>query len=372
MKKVSLITIVDNINFGTYLQAFATAIIIKRLGYNIEIVNYVRPYISPLHTSKEYMANKSMPKMKRIIYAISYPILYPVMVFNLKRFLIHRIPMSKRYNSIEELKKNPPNADIYVTGSDQVWNSNYNNGIDTAYFLGFTDKTKISYAASVGIKSFKASESQIIYDLLSKYKNISVRESFGIKALNNLGIRNVVQVLDPTLLLDRNEWLSIVTPKQSFNKKEKYLLIYSVEKERNQFVLEQAKEIAKKKNLRIYWISPTFKIKYNLQGVDKVYNFATIKTFIQLMYNADFIVASSFHGTAFAINFNKQFLSVSPSNYNTRVMSLLNLCNLEQRYASDSILDADKLEEIDYTTVNSILFKARVESLSYLKNALIS
>jgi len=148
-------------------------------------------------------------------------------------------------------------------------------------------------------------------------------------------------------------------------KENKYLLIYSVESGRNDFVLQQAKEIANKRNLKLYWVCPTYKFKRSL-GVDKVYNFASIKDFIYLFANADFIIASSFHGTAFAINFNKEFLSVSPGKYNTRVCSLLKLCKLENRYISDRIKTNESLTSIDYNSVNSILNVERRNSISYL------
>ncbi|WP_300725198.1 polysaccharide pyruvyl transferase family protein [uncultured Bacteroides sp.] len=368
MKKIAIITIVDNINFGTYLQAFATAYAIKELGCQPEIINYERSYISPKQVAKKYLENKSMG-VKKYGYAFFYRILYPFMVWQVKRFLKKNVLLTRPYKNISQLRTNPPLADIYITGSDQVWNSDYNNGIDESFFLDFVDAPKCAYAASVGINSFNDSNTEYLYSLLSKYKYISVRESFGIDALSQIGIDNVTQVLDPTLLFTKDTWLSITKiPKRKAV--EKYLLIYSVETERNAMVLEQAVNIARFKNLKIYWVCPTCKFKKDLPNVDKIYNFASVETFLSLMVNAEFIVASSFHGTAFAINFNKEFLSVSPGKYNSRVCSLLRLCKLEDRYVSDKIMNIEEMHDINYDNVNSILNLHRKTSINYLRKIL--
>ena len=89
------------------------------------------------------------------------------------------------------------------------------------------------------------------------------------------------------------------------------------------------------------------------------------------MTDADFIIASSFHGTAFAVNFNKQFLTISPGKYNTRVCSLLKLCQLENRYIAEEVVDIGNLDSIDYGSVNCILTKNREDSMNYLRTFLI-
>lgn len=368
--KVSIITIVDNINYGTYLQAVATAKIINKLGCESEVINYVRPYISAKQTAYNYLENKSMSLLKRIMYAFFYFSLYPFMVWQVKRFLFRNANVTKRYKSFDELQNKPPKADVYLTGSDQVWNSVYNQGIDKAYFLGFVNAPKIAYAASVGLKSFSKGISSEIISLLSCYKSISVRESFGVEALNNIGIQDVCQVLDPTFLLEKPQWLLLANERIKVT--EKYLLIYSVEVDRNDFILKEARKISKRMGLKIYWVCPTCKFKSSLKGVDRIFNFASVETFLNLMANADFVLASSFHGTAFAINFNKQFLSISPSAYNTRVLSLLKLCGLESRYVACSLMesDIDNLVSIDYDVVNAILNKERKKSLQFLSSAL--
>ena len=369
MKKVDIITIVDNVNYGTYLQAFATAKIVMILKHKVEIINYIRPYISPIQVAKEYLKNDQMSFLKKWSYAFFYVTLYPYMIWQVKRFLTKRVKMTKKYKSYKDLKKNPPKADIYITGSDQVWNSDYNNGIDKSFFLDFIDGDKYAYAASVGINSFGTNEREDVFLLLAKYRSISVRESFGVDALHEIGLNGVIQVLDPTFLLTKEERISVIK-KRSFKKKEKYLLIYSVESSRNELVLKQAIAVAKTLQLKIYWVCPTYKFRRQLNGVDQVFNFASVEFFLELMADADFIIASSFHGTAFAVNFNKQFLTISPGKYNTRVCSLLKLCKLENRYIAKEVVDIVDLDSIDYSSVNHILAKNREDSMNYLKTFL--
>lgn len=109
----------------------------------------------------------------------------------------------KEYYSFNELAQNPPQADIYVTGSDQVWNSSYNKGIDKSFYLDFAPKQKprISYASSIGMEYIPEHEKQTIIELLSKYQAISVREKKAEQLLNELNLPiKPTTVLDPTLL----------------------------------------------------------------------------------------------------------------------------------------------------------------------------
>lgn len=364
--KVLLITIVDNINFGTYLQAFSTVKKLSEYGCEVRVVDYIRPYLSSCQVAKSYLSNSHMSWPLRIAYCVSYLSLFPLMLWHLKRFLIKNVSLTRRYTSYSDFLRHPETADLYLTGSDQVWNTKHNSGIDDFFFWKGIEGRKASYGASIGLNSFTDEEKPLIKELLSSYESVSVRESFGVSVLENIGIKSC-QVLDPTLLITGDEWLEM-SKKSSFRKTENYLLIYGVEPERSDFVYEQARNIAKENGLKTYLICPSFKFKRRCR-VDRIINFSTVEDFLAIMGNADYIVACSFHGTAFAINFNKQFISISPSHFNTRVNSLLKLLNIEYCYV-DSPRSYNQLPSVDYEKVNQLLDMERSKSNSYIRSIL--
>lgn len=225
--KVSLITILDNTNFGTYLQALALSKTIEKLGLDVEIVDYIRPRMSRIG-SMSWTRNP----WKKLLKWLNYPAIEKLRDADhdfLKRF-VALSPVT--YSNYKQLKNNPPVADIYVTGSDQVWNSIYNQGIDKAFYLDFADKKakRVSYAASIGMEDFPATEVKETMQLLSKYTQITVREQKAKNILARLGFANVEVVLDPTLLLDANDWRKISQlAGKPLDLNEPYLLVYSVE-----------------------------------------------------------------------------------------------------------------------------------------------
>ena len=181
--KVAIITILDNINFGTYLQALATGLVVKSLGHDVEIIRYTRPVMTSKGYSRIIMKErgflswlkhrndiKRIEKLRNMNYA----------------FLESLLPITDEYTSFEALCQNPPKADIYMTGSDQVWNSIYNRGIDRSFYLDFAPQPsrRIAYAASVGMDDFPESEKTTITSLLKKYDKITVREQAARQLLN--------------------------------------------------------------------------------------------------------------------------------------------------------------------------------------------
>ena len=203
--------------------------------------------------------------------------------------------------------------------------------------------------------------------LLEKYQYITVRELSAKKILESLGVVSEV-VLDPTLLLDKVAWAEIAE-RYAFKESEPYLLTYSVEYgKEDSYIKHYAKQIAEKKGLKLYHI--TYGGKPFDNYYDKLFTYATPDQFLNLMLHASFIVVSSFHGTAFSINFNKPFITVSPKKFNSRVMSLLQITGLESRVVTDDSRSIDSFGDIDYFSVNKILDGERKKSLAILNKML--
>ena len=365
MKKVSIITIIDNNNFGTFLQAFALCKKIEQLGAKPELVDYCRP-----HMSWKY-------SIKRIFQTIHNPLRILSRLLSLwqsnkthqkDRKFIHQYLSSHLCESIENIKRTV-SADVYMTGSDQVWNSIHNRGLDKVFYLDYApaSATRVAYAASIGMPQFQEYEKEETKALLEKYNMITLREQSSIELLSNLGLDNskLHAVLDPTLLLDKEEWKRHI--KRPRLHKEKYLLVYSVEtKEQNNVIEEVAEKIAKERHLKIvgvYYGGTYGKMKC----CDYNHHYATPDVFLSLMYDADYVVVSSFHGTAFSVNFNKEFITVMPDRFNSRVLNLLTKVDATDRIVKTADCDLDKIKPLDYGRINEILGRERERSVGFLE-----
>lgn len=358
--KVSIITILDNTNFGTYLQALATGKIIESLGYEAEIVRYTRPSMTGWGQLKYLFLDRGILSVIRNAWKIPRTLKLRDRDF---AFLSKFQFVTNEYVGFESLQKNPPMADVYLVGSDQVWNSFYNKGIDKSFYLDFAPmgKKRVSYASSIGMDSIPDKEESESVALLKKFSGLTVREQAGKELLAQYGIQAEV-VLDPTLLLDAKEWSSIAN-KYPMHPSEKYLLVYSVEHKKQDLLIDYyARMIAKQRNLKIYQVSYSGTAK-KLSCADKFYGQATPDVFLNLMKKASFVVVSSFHGTAFSVNFGKEFLTISANRFNSRVVNLLNITDLNGRLVSDRDFDVSNLREIDYSVVDARICKARRASI---------
>ncbi len=373
--KVGVVTLHKVLNFGSVLQAYCTCAVIRRFGYEPEIINYMQPRYTirkALATiiSEQFRGN-SLWKLPVLIAPAALKVLsYFIQRRQFEHFVKAYLPVGTgAFSSFEKISRYPPQADIYLSGSDQVWNSEYNNGVDRAHFLDFapTGRPRISYASSFGKDTIKANEVDETRNLLKKYAAISVREFTGVQIVLNLGISGVTHVLDPTLLLSREEWareFKIEPPPD-----EAYLLIYSVERSLDNLVYATARKIADSLGLRIIFLSQAAKLG-SMSGCDSQRYFANVDDFIRYFYFASFVVASSFHGIAFSVNFNRQFVSVLPPKYDGRQRSLLNIVGLAERIVEKEV-DLDIVTvPIDYSTVNAILEVEREKSIAYLESSL--
>ena len=147
-------------------------------------------------------------------------------------------------------------------------------------------------------------------------------------------------------------------------------MVYSVERFNNDFIFSQAKRIAEELRLKMYVVCTTYPVKAKDYGFDKIYAMAGVKTFLKLMAGADFVVASSFHGTAFALNFNKEFITIAADNFNIRMESLIYQFGIAHRIVNGKGVDVADLFPIDYDSINKKLAQERIFSKSFLVNNL--
>lgn len=366
--KIKTITCHEVYNYGASLQEYALLKYLETLGNKVEAINYRPPYDSN-HFNLFYVSNDSYNK-NFILKCIYILLKLPIRLVHLKRkrefdkFSKEFINSTKvQYHSNEDLKNNLPLADAYICGSDQIWNSFFENGKDPAYYLDFVpdNKLKISYAASFAIDSLEENLKPFVKQKVSRLNAISVRESSGVKILNDLGINNATQVLDPVFLLDSKHWNSLITTKPETTK---YLFVYDFDN--NPRIKKLAEAYKKKYGWLI--ISVNEPVKY----ADKNYFLEGPVKFLSLVKNAEFVISNSFHAVAFSIIFQKDFVVFNREDkINTRMRDLLKLIDISNcLLTDDEMVKNHKLNNIDYSVVNKNVDALINTSKSYLNKAL--
>ena len=366
--KIDIITLHRAENYGSVLQTFALQAVLEQMGQSVRILDYhPERYTNrgKLRRLKKQSKKFSNPLLLFLAKCLIYPsYLKKNRVFC--AFIDKYLKLSDfSFATNEEAARRLDDwADIYCTGSDQVWNSHWNECVEKALFLDFIPKGKkaFSYASSIGLSQLPAEEIDLTHRLLEKYDWISVREDSGVQILKDMGRKDVVQCLDPTLLLTKQEWEKMVDDKYAGKK---YVLTYNLHHDPE--IDKCAKILSEKYKV------PVWNISYNWHDCVRKGHLCwcpSVELFLGLIKNASFIVADSFHATVFSIIFEKQFITITPEIASSRISSVLKLLGLEERNRS-KCLDVRELEnEIDYVSVHNRLMSARQDSINFLKNVL--
>lgn len=366
--KIDIITLHRVVNYGSVLQTYALQEVLKSKGNEVEIIDY---YPSRLHIlgMTQRIKDKSEKLRKNILWRnICRIIMFPSYIMRFcvfKSFLKKYINLTpKTYYTDKELYENIPEADMYCTGSDQVWNSGWNEKIEKPFFLDFVPENKIrfSYAASFGKAKLEEWEKEETKSMLQKYRDISMRELSGVNILEDLGLTGI-NVLDPTLLLNKEKWMKIASNKY---RNKKYILVYNLN--RNKKIDKYVEKLAEEKKLEIYYISYAL---HEFIKKGKMKCNVCVEDFLALIANAQYVVTDSFHATAFSINFNTQFMIVFPEKYSTRVESILKVTGLESRIVKDYLDISLADEKIDFSNANKKLEEQRKIANDYINKATI-
>lgn len=349
--KIGILTFHRAHNYGAVLQAYALQTYLQSLNHTVEFIDYRNEEL--LNVYKWFDFNRFKTRHLNNIYK------------ELKLIL----PREKRFKKFDEfinryLNLSPKeyslnSYDVIIIGSDQVWNTNLTNGFDNMYWGNFKINNNcklVSYAASMQDKILNDNISRI-KKYLNNFTYISVREDSIAKTLNSITNKNISVVIDPTLLLSKNQWNNLCGEKMI---KEPYLLLYQVRKDNK--AKRIAEMIAQKRNLRLIYLSA---------GIDKnnSHEVATAGPldFINLFKHADFTVCTSFHGTVFSIIFNIPFCSVLLNDgKDNRVKDLLYKLNLKERGVenyNDAILN-----DINWENVHNCLSILKDNSKKYISH----
>ena len=334
--EISIITPHSVYNYGAMLQAYGIYQFIKKNGYDVGVYEF------PVDKEK-------IRSIKGFIYTV------------IEKFfrMIHYSELKEGDHAFDDfILRYQINKDdqskVYIVGSDQVWNP---NNINPYFSLKkFTNTYKFSYAASLGVSEISA-EQKGKYDFLKDMKQISVREKTAVNILENMfGCKAEVNI-DPSFLLEDEEWRKIEKKPQGIP--EEYILVYILHIPNN--INEVLNELKKKLNKKIVLIDRRGYLN-KIVHCDNVVRNAGPSEFLWLIDHAQFIVTSSFHGTAFSLIFQKPFCSLVNPNAPSRINYLLKLMEIKKREN-----ERDELTmEIDYEKVKAVIKNEREKSYRYI------
>lgn len=345
----------DSINYGAVLQAYA---LYKKLyqmnSGDVSIIDLAQSEYIPINI-----------KQKAIKYYLSCnDLFYKKSIAQrkalFKEFLKSNTTLTTHYASAEELKRNPPVADAYVCGSDQVWNCSLT--LRDEYFLNFGQgEKKVSYAASLGVDYVPEKYRDTFTALLKKIDYISVRENSANRIIKEITGLTCETVLDPVFLLSSFEWKELIdTPII----KERYILYYHLHSSKTATMM--LKKLKKKYRAKVVTITLSSKAVFG----DLVVRNAGPLEFLNLYKNALYTVNASFHGTAFSVLFHKPFISQVYGNSGDRVRTLLEDIGLEERIFSDTVLPKQTGDVLNWEKVQQLLNNRINSSENFLRKAL--
>lgn len=351
-------------NYGAVLQAWALQKVLKDMGMDSGIINYHPAIIDGLYDPMKL--KKGIPRqIKRItLYFRNRSSLVRYKKFRL--FLKERFNLLGDYITYEELSSADLDLDFYIVGSDQVWNPTHIGGFNPAYFLDFAKpgKKKISYAASIGTEYIDHRYKEKVKGSLSSFASISIRERSSKEAVEQLVDKPIEVVLDPTLLLNREDYDEI---KVKSNIKEPYILVYSIEK--NASLISFANKISKSLGLPIIQRRPGNDL---INQLEPFYT-ADAGEFLGLVESAEYIITNSFHGTVFAVLYKKPFVSMLHSDTGSRTADLLEELGLSNHILYD-LNDFDDFHMFNYDNMEEVEAKIKELkefSLDFLKTSLV-
>lgn len=368
--KVDIITRHAVPNYGSLLQSYATQKTIEKMGFESEIIDYVR-YDERKNTLVNSMIKgKKWDKnfLNRLIYKTIQGPNYGHMFSKFAQYRKNFLKVTNiKYGNIEEIKNDLPEADVYCSGSDQIWGKIGTANLDEAYFLKFVEnknKRCIAYSSSFGKEILDKEFESKLPKLLKNYDKILVREDSAKKIIKNVGINDVEQVLDPTFLLKREEWFELINKTKPINNK--YILVYQLHD--NKEFEKYAKEFARRTKLKLLRLSGSI---YHIFRTGKLIYLPDQYEFLRYFNDAQYILTDSFHATAFSLILNKNFVDILPGKTSTRITSVLKLTGLENRILKDYNDFSYIGENIDFENCNKILSDERERSLRLFKEAIV-
>lgn len=359
----AVMTITGETNYGNRLQNYALEYVLTQLNVNAFTI------------SRHYNKYRGYTK-KEMIYA-----LYRLLIYRKSRLPLERISSFKNFDkrfvnrylvkNYDDINLSDIKCDYVVCGSDQIWNFNFFSNQRDLFFAKFiSPKNKVAFSASIGMDYIPEKYIDYFKDAVNEFKSVSVREERAAQIIYELTGRKVPVTLDPTLMLDRDEWLEIAK-KPSWIKNDKFLLTYFLG-DIPEDILKYIKSIAEYYNLKIVNLYPEFA---DVNTVDRESFCAGPDEFVWLVANCDGFITDSFHGCVFSTIFEKTFRWFSReergvANMNSRMDTLFSKLKIGSWCIGDTTESVEKFLYKDFSNVKENLDYEKKFALDYLMGAL--
>ena len=373
--KIGILTLPLHTNYGGVLQAFALQMVLRNMGYQSEVINFVYPFWPTL--KQKIFKVISFLLGRKVIwgYAKKYPLKMAPAEINIKLFINKYMSLSEGVRSYAKMKKIAKKYDAFIVGSDQVWRPKYAQYLDL-FFVTFLNKAdsrkRIAYAASLGTeqKEYSAKQRAKCGKLIECFQGVSVREKDAVEILTKDYQWNVSPsvVLDPTLLLDSSVYKKIIDCDELKESKKGGVFYYFLDN--NDEKKELLKFVCSLKNgtpYTVYQKEPNF--------FDDVVNpLPAVESWLRGFFSSDFIVTDSFHGCVFSIIFNKPFIVLGNKNRCiSRFKTLLENFGLENRmlFSFDkTVAQSICADPINWNFVNQQRILLSKKSIDFLRKNL--
>lgn len=370
--KIGILTLNSAHNFGASLQAYALQKALENLDFEPYIINYrynkVDYVYNPYRRSKKGSLDIKFYLSRIKLHTLDK---YKIRKYNnYEKFFEDYLNLTPSYKTLNQLMDVDWDYDFYICGSDQIWNSHITRGLQPPYFLDFLpkDSKKIAYAASLGTDTINEYDIPIFKRYLFNMDCISVREGSSINAIKECTDKPVDVTLDPTLLLEKNDYDALKIDPE-FKDKD-YIFVYVID--RNEELYQIAEKISQEENLPVVFSSPYLQPdKVFKNQMAEVWDMGP-REFLGAIANAKYVVTNSFHGNIFSILYKKPFISAPHYITSARVLEFLDSINLKQVLFTDSnefttIHDVN----IDYDDVEKRLEDLKEHSINFLKKSLV-
>ncbi|MFC0275373.1 polysaccharide pyruvyl transferase family protein [Enterococcus devriesei] len=361
MEKIGIVTLPGNFNYGNRLQNYALQTILEKRGYQVETLEI--PFSRKSRVKKMFDAFVRICISPKLIKLLFYKREYGGDYAEMAKMKTPKVrPFTEKYLKTRtvqksELKNISIQYDMFIVGSDQVWNQSSIS--DSTFFLDFVPyKKRYSYAASFGKSEIISADKKYYQKNLNGMRKISVRESQGEDIVKGLTTKDVFVHVDPTMLLTPYEWRVLASRENSnWISSEKFVLVYALrglsDKKR-----QEIEKFSRKNGYKIITLMG--------DSIEKNSVILTVTQFIQAIDYAEFVVTDSFHGTVFSILFNTPFqvLERSTGNMNSRLDNLLEKFDF-QKNSSKSNIKIEDLIDTEFSKVEGILSMERKKSADY-------
>lgn len=365
MKKIGILTMHRVQNYGSALQAYALQAYVDKLGYDVELIDYIYP------NAKHKQRLPLKRRIKSFLFKLAFCLPLCRKTKRFARFYADYYRCSQQqFPTAESLMAYDYPYDVLVTGSDQVWNPIHILN-DTVFFLPFArpGTSTIAYAPSFSVASIPEEYTATIRPYIEAYDYISVREKSGLDIVRSLTGREAELVCDPTLLLTKEEW-GALAEQSHYPINGPYILVYVLHYAYNPYpdICNIIAKVQEELQLPLVLLdAPVLDMKFKNARFVKD---AGPLDFLRLMKNASFVITTSFHGTAFALNFGIPFYSVirDRSGFDTRMTDLIDTVEANRAIVYNQPID--RPIAMDYTLVGKRVEALRHHSQEYIRNSL--